>query len=172
MDIDRYPVGLFVPKPNFDEKDNEIYMETIKLFPDKLEELVDELPFQHLHKKYRSGGWKVYQIVNHCADSHANALIRFKLALTEDNPVIKPYLESKWADLPDSNEEIEDSLSILKGLHSKWHKVLKNMTRSDYCRTYFHPETQSKVYLYNALGMYDWHCRHHFKHIENALSNG
>ncbi|WP_353959581.1 DinB family protein [Aequorivita aurantiaca] len=106
-------------------------------------------------------------MVHHFADSHINAFIRFKLALTEDNPCIKPYNEALWAEMSDSKTfPVEFSLSILKGLHCRWYVILKNMDDGMLKRKYTHPEHGTEFTLEEAIGMYAWHCNHHLTHIK------
>src|SRR5690606_10678567 len=115
--------------------------ETIRSFPSVLKTEIASIPQDLLDTPYRENGWTVRQVVHHCADSHMNAFIRFKLALTEDNPLIKPYNESLWAEHVDSkNLSLESSLSILTGLHERWYFILKNMDQADFKRIYTHPE--------------------------------
>ncbi|MGV2644524.1 putative metal-dependent hydrolase, partial [Clostridium perfringens] len=108
-------------------------------------------------------------VVHHLADSHMNSYIRFKLALTEDNPTIKPYDEQKWAALQDSLIlDIEASLVLLDGMHARWGALLDIMDNRDYLRTFYHPENQRKTSLEYAMGMYAWHGKHHTAHITSA----
>ncbi|MGK4566372.1 YfiT family bacillithiol transferase [Flavobacterium sp. 3HN19-14] len=112
------------------------------------------------------------QVVHHCADSHMNCLVRFKLTLTEETPTIKPYDESKWATLKDSlNDDISDSLKIIEGIHAKWVILLKSMNEKQFSRRFFHPESQKTFALDEITGFYAWHCNHHLAHIEQALSH-
>jgi len=104
--------------------------------------------------------------VHHVADSHMNAYIRFKLALTEDNPTIKPYDEGAWAEMIDTEKlPINISLTILHALHSRWYMILKNMTRTDLNRTLVHPEHNKQMTLWELLGLYAWHGKHHTAHV-------
>ncbi|WP_407405136.1 YfiT family bacillithiol transferase [Chryseobacterium sp.] len=122
-------------------------------FPQKLKLETENLTDEDFNKKYRPGGWTIRQIVNHCADSHMNSLIRFKLAMTEDLPTIKPYSEDLWAELADSkNFPIESSIKILEGLHERWVVFLKSMSENDFEKAFIHPETQEKVSLKNNIG--------------------
>ena len=106
------------------------------------------------------------QVVHHVADSHMNSLIRFKLGLTEDNPTIKPYDENEWVKLADTqNLPVNVSLTLLHALHIRLHELLKNMSRTDLDRTLFHPEHKKEFTLWEFLGLYAWHGRHHTAHI-------
>jgi hypothetical protein len=115
---------------------------------------------------YREGGWTVHQLIHHLADSHMNAFIRFKLALTEENPVIKPYLEDKWSELADvSDVPINISITLLHALHHRWHRLLESMSVDDFRRTVFHPEKEKDITLWDMLLIYAWHGKHHVAHI-------
>jgi len=118
---------------------------------------------------YREGGWTVRQVVHHLADSHMNAFVRFRLGLTEETPVIKPYMEARWAELPDigiSNPEL--SVDLLEALHSRWVDLLRATPDADFARQIHHPEHDRRQSLDELLGVYAWHGRHHLAHIGNA----
>jgi hypothetical protein len=117
-----------------------------------------------LDTPYREGGWTVRQVVHHIADSHANSYVRFKLALTEDWPTIKPYDEAAWARLADSRLPIDSSLVFVESLHARWVALLSSLSETDFERGYNHPESGRKT-LSLALAHYDWHSRHHTAHI-------
>ncbi len=172
LDQLRYPVGKF-KKPEVVDADRRAqWIATIEALPGKLRDAVQNLTPEQLETPYRPGGWTVRQLVHHIADSHMNAYIRFKLALTENNPTIKPYEEALWAELPDSKEPIEYSLQIVDAVHHRWVRILKAMSVEDFQKTYHHPDQQSDVSLSNALGMYDWHSRHHLAHITELAKRG
>ena len=166
----KYPIGEY-EKPNLiSEKDILNWIETIENFPKKIKSVTDNLSIEELNLKYRPDGWSIKQVVHHCADSHMNSFIRFKLALTEDNPTIKPYDEAKWANLTDSNDDdISNSLLIIEGLHNRWALLLKSFDENDFIRSFFHPESKTTNRLDAILGFYAWHCNHHLAHIEQAL---
>ena len=164
----KYPIGKFQQPEHISDQDLDLYIQTIKEFPSKLKHLVEHWSDDQLDTQYREGGWKVRQLIHHLSDSHMNSFIRFKLALTEDNPTIKPYDEAKWAELQDSfSMEIKPALQILKGLHKRWVYEMKCLTNRDFESTYFHPEDQKKISLKESVAFYSWHCNHHFAHIEN-----
>lgn len=134
--------------------------------PAKLREAVSGLSAGQLDTPYRPEGWTVRQLVHHVPDSHLNAYTRFKLALTEDVPTIKPYEEARWAELPDTAATpIEVSLSLLDALHQRWAHLLSRMAAEDYRRRFRHPAMDREVSLATALGMYAWHGRHHVAHV-------
>ena len=134
-----------------------------------MEVLVKDLSPLELDYIYRPGGWTIKQVVHHCADSHMNSLIRFKLALTEDLPTIKPYFEERWAELADYHNPISDSLIILQGVHNRWVTLLKSLDQEQLKRDFIHPEHQKRFTLKETMALYAWHCQHHLAHIEQAL---
>lgn len=169
MNIDieflKYPIGKFsLPEVVTNEAIAES-IENIKAFPSHLFKAVSRLSVQQLDTPYRPGGWTVRQLVHHCADSHMNAFIRFKLALTEENPTIKPYEEAEWAKLADSELPIESSLVIVQAIHYKWGILLDSMQAQDFKKTYFHPEKNRSQELEEVTLMYAWHSQHHLAHI-------
>jgi len=168
----KYPLGKYSKPSSFSsEKINE-WISEIALFPTRLTKLVENLSPDELLWVYRPNGWNIRQVVHHCADSHMNGLIRFKLSLTEDTPTIKPYLEGKWANTADVNEApIEDSLKIIEGLHSRWAYLLKSLNSEDLKREFIHPEHGKHFSLAEYIGNYAWHSNHHLAHIKQAISH-
>lgn len=161
----RYPIGKYVAQP-FSEGLLKEWLTDIKNLPQHMENAVLNLDEAQLDTPYRDGGWTVKQLVHHVADSHMNAYIRFKLGLTEDNPTIKPYLEAAWAEMADTkNLPINISLTILHAVHARWNEVLRNMSREDFDRTVVHPESKRQFTLWEFLGLYSWHSRHHVAHV-------
>lgn len=171
-DIDRFkfPIGKFEKPDKITKALLDKAIAEIRRFPDDLKALVENMSDAQLDMPYRDGGWTARQVVHHCGDSHMNAFIRFKLALTEKNPTIKAYNEAEWAKLPDSSLPLSFSIDILKGLHYKWVHLLEGMSTSDFGKTYFHPESKSKVSLEEATLMYEWHGKHHLAHIKIVSS--
>lgn len=163
----KYPIGKYIAQP-FSEKLLGEWLTDIKNLPQHLENAVLNVDEAQLNTPYREGGWTLKQVVHHVADSHMNAYIRFKLRLTEDSLVIKPYDENAWAQLPDTqNLPINISLTLLHALHIRWHEVLSNMTTADLDKIAFHPEHQKEMTLWYLLGLYAWHGRHHTAHISS-----
>lgn len=161
-----YPTGKFVrPKSlTADERTNAI--RTIAETPGKLRAAVHGLTDAQLDTPYRPGGWTVRQVVHHVPDSHMNAYIRFKLALTEDTPTIKPYDEAKWAELEDGRSKlVQHSLSLLDALHARWVFLLERMTPNDFSRAVKHPEWPGPMSLDQVLALYAWHGPHHTAQI-------
>ncbi len=162
----KYPIGTFTKPEILDEYVIASSIETIELFPRKLELEVAHLTNEQLDTPYRPEGWTVRQVVHHCADSHMNSFIRFKLALTEDTPTIKPYYEDRWAELEDSKGmDIQHSLRLLGGLHARWVVLLKSLTPVALKRVFVHPESGKHVALEENIALYAWHCEHHLAHI-------
>jgi uncharacterized damage-inducible protein DinB len=165
MSDPRYPIGKYEPQP-FSVQQKEKWIADIRFLPEELERAVLNLDAAQLNTPYRDGGWTVQQLVHHVADSHANAYIRFKLGLTEENPTIKPYDENAWAQLPDVEAvPINVSLTLLHAMHKRWHVILENIQDEQWERTVVHPEHGRKMSLWFLLGLYSWHGRHHTAHI-------
>jgi hypothetical protein len=165
LDLLRYPIGRFSPPASSMAGIRIANIQTLRLLPERLGKAVNGLTDPQLDTPYREDGWTARQVVHHIADSHANAYIRFKLALTEDWPVIKPYDEAAWANLPDSRWlPIEGSLELIAALHGRWVALLDALTDEDFRRGYVHP-VDGRVNLAKALAIYDWHSRHHTAHI-------
>ncbi|QQS43146.1 MAG: putative metal-dependent hydrolase [Acidobacteriota bacterium] len=162
----RYPIGDFEMPSASSAKERTEWISTIRDLPGKIAASIDGLSEEQLDTPYRPGGWTVRQVVHHVADSHLNAYCRFKLALTEDNPTIKPYDEKEWAELSDSSMDPSVSLQLIDSVHSRFTNLLENMSESDFSRTLNHPETGDWE-LSNMLALYSWHSRHHTAHIDS-----
>jgi len=161
----RYPIGRYETQP-YSERQKELWLIDIQFLPQHLENAVLNLDEAQLDTVYRPGGWTVRQVVHHVADSHANAYIRFKLGLTENNPIIKPYDEVAWANMKDTAEvPINVSLTWLHALHTRWLAVLQSIREEEWERTVVHPEHGRQMTLWYLLGLYAWHGRHHTAHI-------
>lgn len=166
MESGKYPIGRFSRPALVSVEEKQVWKERIRSFPAQLHHTLEGITEVQLDTPYREGGWTVRQVVHHLADSHMNSLIRFKLALTEDAPIIKPYDEAGWADQADANLPLSPSLLILEGVHQRWSTLLDAMTDSEWNRYFIHPEQQKTYTLEQALALYDWHCRHHLAHIK------
>jgi hypothetical protein len=164
MDL-RYPIGPFqYDGPQTDEQ-RQGSIDQIAETPARLRAAVEGLSPQQLGTPYRPGGWTVRQVVHHLPDSHLNSYIRFRLALTEDAPTIKPYYEDRWAELDDARHApIDLSLALLESLHRRWVLLLRSLTAQDFSRTFLHPEL-GVVSLDMNVSLYAWHGRHHVAHI-------
>ncbi|HRE39743.1 MAG TPA: putative metal-dependent hydrolase [Ignavibacteria bacterium] len=167
-----YPIGKFEYNKNHTIEEIREFENIILNFPGKLREFMDDLKEEDLEKRYRPGSWTIRQIIHHLADSHMNGYIRAKLTVTEDLPVIKPYLENEWSDLSEvQNTDLEYSFKILEGLHKRWGNFLKTLEPSDYERKFFHPEHKIEISLKSSTGSYAWHCDHHIEQMKTAKKN-
>lgn len=160
----RYPVGKFEYAGPNSEANRKQLIQQIAEAPAKLRAAVAGLNDKQLDTPYREGGWTVRQVVHHVPDSHMNAFIRLKLALTEDTPTIKPYDEKGWAKLADAREPIENSLVLLEAVHKRFVTVWRSLKGPDFERTLNHPEA-GPMTLDKLLSLYAWHGRHHVAHI-------
>jgi len=166
LEILRYPVGKFQRPESYTPELLHEWISIIEALPTWLDACIENLDAAQLHTPYRPGGWTVNQVVHHIADSHMNAYIRVKLALTEDNPTIKPYKEALWAELPDTQlTPVNVSVTLVHAMHRRLVMLMRYMKPGDWERTYFHPEQQRNVPLWEVAGMYAWHSRHHTQQI-------
>jgi len=161
----RYPVGKFERRDALTSDERTKMIAEIAEAPARMRKAIGGLTDSQLDTPYREGGWTVRQVVHHVPDSHVNAYTRFKLALTEEHPTIRPYDEAKWAELSDSRDTpLETSLTLLESLHDRWTRLLRAMSADDYRRTLNHPDS-GVMSLDTVLGLYAWHGRHHVAHI-------
>ena len=161
MSDPRFPIGKFDADASRDRTAN---IKTIHDLPNAMSQAIAGLDESQIDTPYRDGGWTVRQTVHHVADSHANSLIRFKLALTEEAPTIRPYYEDRWAELPDNKLPVDVSLAMIEAIHRRWSSLLDSMSDADFARTFVHPETGEWA-LDAALALYAWHSKHHTAHI-------
>jgi len=169
MELLRYPIGRAQIPEHITHDDIDKWIAVLEEFPDKIIALTQHLSEDQLNTPYREGGWTIRQVVHHLVDSHYNSYIRFKWALTEDEPLIKAYHEDRWAELADYQAPVELSLSAIKSLHAKWVYLLKRLSKDELKRVFVHPEGNNKVSLEKNIGIYAWHSLHHYAHIENLL---
>jgi len=163
-----YPIG----KVNQVEFTKEVLYRSIIMVeaaPVSLRKILENISEKDLALSYREGGWSIRQIVHHVADSHLNMLVRFKLALTEDCPVIKPYNQDLWAQLPDYKNGVESSLVLFESIQQRFSELLKVMSEADFKRTYIHPEYNKTYSLSEATQLYAWHGMHHVAQIEGIF---
>jgi hypothetical protein len=165
----KYPIGEFSKPHLITSQDLKSWIRSIDALPSSIETIVKGLSEEELNYKYRPDGWTIKQVVHHCADSHINSIIRFKLALTEDTPTIRPYFEDRFAELYDYSEPIDAAILILKGVHKKLGVILKNLKQDDLKREFVHPEHGKHFSLEETIGVYAWHSNHHLAHIKQAL---
>jgi uncharacterized damage-inducible protein DinB len=165
----RFPIGKFTWDGDASPAARAARIAEIEALPAALRDAVRGMSDAQLDTPYRDGGWTVRQVVHHVPDSHMNAFIRFKLALTEDTPTIKPYDEARWAELPDvAATPPEVSLALLDALHHRWVALLRAMTPADFARSFVHPESKRTMTLDQTLALYAWHGRHHLGHVRQA----
>ncbi len=161
----RYPIGRFAPPATYSPELRSGFIDQIAAVPGHLRDAVQALTAAQLGTPYREGGWTVAQVVHHLPDSHVNAYVRFKLAVTEEAPAIKVYNEGLWAELPDATStDIAASLALLGALHQRWTVLLGSLTPGDFDKTFVHP-VNGPVTLDRNLALYAWHGRHHVAHI-------
>ncbi|MCL5030436.1 MAG: bacillithiol transferase BstA [Bacteroidetes bacterium] len=161
----RFPIGKFKLESEITNEMIEKYIRDLEEVPSELRKAVEGLTDEQLNTSYRPGGWTLKQVVHHLPDSHMNSFIRFKLAITEEEPTIKPYDEKKWAELNDSMiTPVSVSINLLENLHIRWANLLKSFSPKDWKRTYIHPVNGVST-LERALALYSWHGKHHIAHI-------
>jgi hypothetical protein len=171
-DDPRYPTGKFTFDPDITDDKRRRWIDTIRETPAKLRAAAEALTEAQIDTPYRDGGWTARQVIHHVPESHMNAYVRFKLALTEDNPTIKPYNEDAWSKLKDvPRVPVTTSLDLLDALHARWVALLETMTPADFARPLVHPE-QGPVTLDRFLQMYAWHGPHHTAHVHIVRARG
>jgi len=170
VDPRRYPVGPQPHTPSLSEETIYLNIFRISALPEKLIDLMDEIPADLWENTYRQDGWNICQLVNHIADSHTNAYVRTKWCLTESSPTIKPYDENAWSRTTDgmSMEMMPVSLGIIKHIHHKWIHLLKSLDDSDWERPWTHPAIDKALTLAHITEIYSWHGEHHLEHIKIA----
>lgn len=166
----RFPIGKFTAPKTISEFHIKEWISEIEALPEKLRRVISGLSETDLSKTYKPNGWTVKQVIHHLADSHMNSYIRFKLAVTEDNPTIRPYLEELWAECDEAkNADVEISLNLLEALHKRWVLFLRSMEVSEWDRTFYHPENKKTTALKEVVGIYAWHGNHHLSHVLLAI---
>jgi hypothetical protein len=171
LELLRYPVGR-LPRRSapLDTHERAAYIAVLEQAPQRFRALVAGLTDPQLDTPYRPGGWTIRQVVHHVPDSHLNAYVRMKLAVTEEAPAIRTYDEARWAELPEAKiAPIEMSLALLEALHTRWTAFLRALPESAFSQPFVHPEW-GRVTVDESITMYAWHCRHHAAHIERALT--
>ncbi len=162
----RYPIGPFRRPEAVSESERALYIQQIAETPERLREAVKGLGRDQLETPYRPGGWTVRQVVHHLPDSHLNSYVRFKLAVTEDEPTIKSYDEAAWAELSDGKTaSVETSLALLSALHERWVQFLRSLGPGECARGFHHSEL-GRMRVDQNMALYAWHGRHHVAHIE------
>ncbi len=162
----RYPIGRFKAEASYSPAEVKTNIQIISAIPSKFVNLLGSWPDARLDTPDRPEGWTVRQLVHHVADSHINSYCRFRLALTEDNPTIKPYREELWAELPDAmSGPVELSLQLLKFTHYRWVLLLNSLGEEELARTFYNPSSQRTFRLDTAIAMYAWHGEHHYQQV-------
>jgi hypothetical protein len=168
----RYPIGPFSFDAPVAREDRPRQVEQIATLPAELRDALAGASPADLARPYRAGGWTVRQVVHHLADSHLNGYVRFKLALTEETPTVKPYDEARWAELGDvAATPVEVSLELLDALHRRWSALLRTLGDDDFARRYLHPQHGREIPLAVSLASYAWHGRHHTAHVRLAMGS-
>lgn len=168
-----FPIGKFERRDELNADERRAMIDTIAAAPARMREAVAGLSDAQLDTPYREGGWSVRQVVHHLPDSHLNAYTRLKLALTENEPVIRPYDEAAWAELADTRQTpIEVSLTMIEALHARWVTLLRSLGESDFRRTLRHPDHSGILTVDWLVAMYAWHSRHHVAHITSLRERG
>lgn len=166
---EKFPIGKFHLNQDITEQQIDNWINDIEMLPQLLREIAVNATEEELNTPYRKGGWTVRQVFHHLADSHLNAYIRFKLAITEDKPTIKPYEQDKWANLADSNEPVAVSIKLLESLHHRMVILLRSLTMEDVQKVFIHPELGA-VTISQNIALYSWHGRHHLAHISSVCT--
>jgi DinB superfamily len=165
----KYPIGKFIKPTVIDKIIIDSWINDIENLPAQIKATLAKLSIAELQKPYRPDGWTKIQVINHIADSHMNALIRIKLALTENSPTIKPYNQNGWANLEDGkNTPIEISLAIIEGVHYRLALLLRSLVDVDFEKVFIHPEYKIEYKIKESIGTYAWHGKHHLKHLEQV----
>lgn len=167
----RYPIGEFALPKTCTAEETQSWIEEIAALPANLKTALEGITESELDTRYRDGGWTVRQVVHHLADSHINAVVRVKLALTEDRPTVKTYNEALWAELPDMQSPIESSILLLECLHQRWTTLMRSLSDAQLQRTFLHADWGA-VRIDQYLALYAWHGRHHVAHITMGRERG
>ncbi len=166
----KYPIGEYAFPANVDEIQIKLWIDSLANFPEELIKVTSKLSESQLAVRYRPDGWTVRQVIHHVADSHVNAYTRVKLALTEENPIVRPYNEEIWAELPEAKDgDIKMSIAIIKAIHHRLVITLRALSFEDFNRTYVHPAANKQLTLGYLVGNYAWHGQHHLAHILSTL---
>ncbi len=169
-EIQRYPIGRFSRPDGYSASAVKLAIASIDCLPRKLLAVVSNLSPSDWERQYRPGSWTIRQVANHIVDANVNNYTRFKFALTEDNPTIKPYLEDRWSELPDARTgDMRPAVDLISAIHSKWVQTLRTMGEPEFRRTFFHPQQNRSVPLFEAAALYGWHGDHHLSQIRVAL---
>ncbi len=173
MELAKYPIGQFKSPDPIQDDLFRSWVDSLASLPARLEKITMGLSETDLEAQYRNGSWTVRQIIHHLPDSHMNGYTRMKLALTEDNPTIKPYDENGWSNLVDvQSVDVKVSIDLLKNVHTRWVALIRGLNSAEMKRTFYHPANEVKVSVAEQAGLYAWHGEHHLAHIKAALGEG
>jgi hypothetical protein len=163
----KYPIGRYQKPEGMTPELRKEWFAVLGALPSWMDACIENLDAAQLQVPYREGGWTIQQVIHHVADSHMNAYVRLKLALTEDNPTVKPYEEAAWAELPDTNlVPVNVSVTLLHALHRRMVSLLQNIQPADWERTFYHPDHKRSFPVWEVVALYAWHSRHHTEHIK------
>ena len=166
LELLRYPIGRHTAPETFDPQAVSGWISRLEALPAWLDVCIENLDAPQLETPYRPGGWTIIQTIHHLADSHINAFVRVKLTITEDVPTIKPYDEAAWANTPEIDAvPVNMSITLLHALHRRWAALLRSLTAAQWQRTFYHPEQQKEISLWQLTAMYAWHGEHHMMQI-------
>jgi hypothetical protein len=169
----KYPTGKFIAPVSFNREEINKAIDELKAFPAELTKAAELLSEDQLNRSYRPGGWTGRQVIHHVGDSHMNAFIRIKLALTEDNPTIKPYDENLWSRLADgTTPPVEISLKLIEALHCRMDILLRSLSDEEMQRTLYHPEAKKTYTIFGIVMLYRWHSYHHLGHVKLIKEQG
>ncbi|MBK7763243.1 MAG: putative metal-dependent hydrolase [Bacteroidetes bacterium] len=169
LDPKRYPIGPCPYPELYTPELLQQYRNEIDVFPAALENVVQHFNEAQLQTPYREGGWTINQVIHHCADSHMNAVLRIKLALSIEHPTINPYPEEIWAEMSDYNLPFNNSITLLFAIHRKLVKLIDSLTEEQWNRTYLHPQYQKVFTIKDVACLYAWHGKHHLAHITHTV---
>ncbi len=162
----KYPIGKYQRPETHTPELRKDWIAVLQVLPSWMDACIENLDEAQLHTPYRDGGWTIQQVIHHVADSHMNAYVRLKLALTEDNPTVKPYDEAAWAEMIDTQVvPVNISVTMLHAMHRRMVALLQRLEPEQWERTYFHPEHNRNVPIWDMVAMYAWHSKHHTAHI-------
>jgi exoribonuclease II len=166
----QYPIGKFTAGLTHSDEDIKSFIENIALLPSQLKQLTAHITKEDLSKTYREGSWNVKQVIHHLGESHINCYIRIKLALTENNPTIKPYIEDLWVRTKENDLLSHHiSLNLIETIHTKIVCLAETLNKQDFNKTYYHPQYERTSTISDVLALYSWHSKHHLAHIKIAL---